>query len=263
MSRAELSAAALPRLSTSVGVALLGRQVVVHGKDLHAECLELGFVHYLAFCVTGRTLEPAQARVLEQLWVATGYPDPRIWCNRVAGYLGSARVDPGLAMSAALAASNSVGYGFRAMRRAYDQQAAIPEAAAEREAWLSSELEARSVVYGYGRPLHGHDERILVALEILDREGLRAGPALRRAFWLERELRARKGIEMNVAGVWAAIAIDFGLSASEYEAFMLLMFSPGYMAVYAEQRARPALSFLSGYQTSSPESEPPSAPAPC
>jgi hypothetical protein len=47
----------------------------------------------------------------------------------------------------------------------------------------------------------------------------------------------------------AALAIDFGISRREYEAFMLLMFTPGYMAVYAEWRARPPLEFLFGYQT--------------
>src|SRR5690606_31145449 len=114
LSGASGAPAAEPLIRTRVGVALLGEQVVVHGRDLHRECLDLGFVHYLLFCVTGRCLDPARALVLERLWVATGYPDARIWCNRVAAYLGSARVDPGLAMSAAVAASNSTAYGFRA-----------------------------------------------------------------------------------------------------------------------------------------------------
>jgi len=49
---------------------------------------------------------------------------------------------------------------------------------------------------------------------------------------------------MNIAGLWAANAIDFGLSEPEYTQLMLLIFVPGYMAVYADQRQRPALSFL-------------------
>ena len=57
---------------------LLGEQVVVHGKDLHHDCLELGFVHYLLFAVTGRTFDPVHVRVLEQLWIATGYADSRL-----------------------------------------------------------------------------------------------------------------------------------------------------------------------------------------
>jgi len=236
-------------IRSSAGVVRLGRQVVVHGKDLHHDCLELGFVHYLLFCVTGRTFETAQAQVLEQLWIATGYPDARIWCNRIAGYLGSARVDAGLAMSAALAASNSSTYGFRAMRLAYQVQAGLPECLDARRSWLEAELAERRILPGYGRPIHGHDERIAVALQILVHAGLQAGPALQRAFWLDRRLRAEKGIEINIAAMWAAIAIDFGIQEDEYESFMLLMFAPGYMAVYAEQRQRPALSFLAGYHS--------------
>lgn len=248
------AASDLPTLTCSAGIALVGSQVVVHGRDLHAECLDLGFVHYLLFCVTGRRFAASQAAVLERLWVASGYPDARIWCNRVAGYMGSARVDPGLALAAALAASNSVAYGFQALRLAYGVQASLPEPLEERQRWLSLALEERRVLHGYGRPVHGHDERIDVALEALADAELRAGAALRRAFWLDQELRARKGIEMNIAALWAALAIDFGIDAAAYDAFMLLMFVPGYMAVYADQRAREPGAFLRGLQSAAPHS---------
>lgn len=238
-----------PEIRSCAGIARLGSHVVVHGKDLHRECLDLGFVRYLLFCVTGRVFDAVRAGVLERLWVATGYPDARIWCNRVAAYLGSARVDPGLALSAALAASNSTAYGFRAMGAAYAVQALIPEERAARAGWLEAIFSERRQLAGYGRPAQGSDERIAVALDSLARAGLPAGPALKRAFAVDRALGARKGIQINIAGVWAALAIDFGISRREYEAFMLLMFTPGYMAVYAEWRGRPPFAFLSGYQT--------------
>jgi citrate synthase len=247
----------LPALFCRAGIAVLGSQVAVHGRDLHGDCLELGFVHYLLFCVTGRRFDVRHVAVLERLWVATGYPDARIWCNRIAGYMGSARVDAGLALSAAIAASNSVAYGFRAMRLAYQVQAGIPDEPLARRAWLASSLGERRVLSGYGRPVHGHDERIDVALETLADAGLEAGPALRRAFWLDRELTRHKGIEMNIAALWAAVAIDFGIGEEEYEAFMLLMFVPGYMAVYADQHAREPLGFLRGLQSISPSGAPP------
>lgn len=238
-----------PEIRSRVGIARLGDHVVVHGKDLHRECLDLGFVHYLLFCVTGRVFDSARAGVLERLWVATGYPDARIWCNRVAAYLGSARVDAGLALSAALAASNSTAYGFRAMSAAYAVQADIPDELPARAAWLEDRVAQRRHLAGYGRPAEGSDERIAVALDSLARAGLTAGPALKRTFWLDRALAARKDIRANIAAVWAALAIDFGIDRREYEAFMLLMFTPGYMAVYAEWRSRPPLEFLFGHQT--------------
>jgi citrate synthase len=244
--------AALPELRTAVGIAMLGQQVIVHGKDLHHECLGLSFVHFVLFSITGRSFEAKVARVLEQLWIATGYPDARIWCNRIAAYLGSARVDAGLALSAAIAASNSVGYGFRALDAAYLVQRELPTNEAERARWLEAQLDAGRVLAGYGRPVHKHDERIAAALQSLADAELKAGPALHGAFWLDRRLREAKGIEMNIAALWAALAIDFGLDRREYEAFMLLMFVPGYLAVYKEQRDRPALSFLAGYQTRAP-----------
>lgn len=236
-------------LSGASGIVVLGRQAVVHGKDVHAECMDLSFVAYTLFCVTGRILPTAHARVFEEYWLATGYADPRIWCNRIAGYMASARVDPGLSLSAAIAASNSVTYGFGAIQKAYRVQQELPEALPERTAWLEATLANQRVLHGYGRPIHGHDERIAAALATLARQSLRAGPALKRAFWLDDQLRETKGIALNIAGIWAASAVDFGLSEAEYTQFMLLMFAPGYLAVYADQHRRPALSFLPWQQS--------------
>lgn len=243
------AAAPPPELRASAGIAELGARIIVHGKDLHRDCLDMSFVHYLLFSATGRWFDARRARVLEQLWIATGYPDARIWCNRIAGYLGSARVDPALAMSAALAASNSVAYGFGAVQGAYDVQAEIPSDPAARERWLEQALESRRILPGYGRPVHGHDERVAVALKTLADAGLRAGPALAGAFWLRRRLGEAKGIDINIAAVMAAVAIDFGITRQDYAAFMLLMLAPGYAAVYADQRARAPLAFLAGHQT--------------
>lgn len=231
------------------GIAVLGERVVVRGKDLHQECMELSFVGYALFSVTGRVFASERARVFEEFWIATGYADPRIWCNRIAGYMASARVDAGLSLSAALAASDSLAYGFGAMRAAYRVQAAIPAELGAREGWLAGELGAQRLLHGYGRPIHGRDERIAAALGTLAKHGIRAGAALARAFWLDKALRAQKGIAMNISGVWAATAIDFGLSEAEYAEFMLLMFVPGYLAVYADQRQRPARSFLPAQQS--------------
>lgn len=236
-------------LRGSSGVVLLGRQVVVHGKDVHQQCMEETFVGYTLLSATGRSVSKAQARVLEEYWIATGYADPRIWCNRIAGYMGSARVDPGLSLSAAIAACESQGYGFGAMRAAYRIQAQIPDEPGERERWLAAQLQKRTVLHGYGRPVYGRDERIAAALRSLKKQDIAAGPALKRAFWLDAELRKRKDIAMNISGVWAATCIDFGLSELEYAAFFLLMLAPGYMAVYADQRTREPLSFLPEQQT--------------
>lgn len=211
--------------------------------------MEQTFVGYTFLSVTGRTLPIAQARVLEEYWIATGYADPRIWCNRIAGYLGSARVDPGLSLSAATAACESLGYGFGAMRAAYRVVKQIPDDRNERTTWLEAQLAKATVLHGYGRPIYGRDERIAAALRSLERHGIRAGSALKRAFWLDGELRKRKDVAMNIAGLWAATAMDFGFDEHEFGAFFLLMLAPGYMAVYADQRRRAPMSFLPEHQS--------------
>lgn len=236
-------------MRSSSGIANFGERVVVWGRDLHTECLEMSFVNYYLFCATGRHFDETRSRVLERLWISTGYPDARLWCNRVAGYLGSARVDPALAIAASLAASNSTAYGFRAMCKAFELQQEIPERLSERANWLDQQLAARRILAGYGRPVKARDERVAVAYRILAEHGFRAGSALRRAYWLGKRLQERKGVSLNASGVYAAIALDFGMTAQEYDAFMLLLLTPGSIAVYTDQRRREPLSFLSGFQS--------------
>jgi citrate synthase len=238
-----------PALRSACGIAEFGKRVVVWGKDLHEECMEMSFVHYYLFCATGRWFDEKRARIFEQLWISTGYPDGRLWCNRIAGYLGSAHVDPGLAISAALAASNSTIYGLGALNAAYGLQCEIPEDLGERESWLKTQIAEKRILPGYGRPVPFQDERVAIVYRTLARHQLQAGAALRRAYWLGKRLTTEKGIELNVAGTWAAVSIDFGMTSDEFEAFMLLMLSPGYIAVYTDQHRRKPLTFLSGYQS--------------
>jgi hypothetical protein len=104
------------------------------------------------------------------------------------------------------------------MRAAYRVVRQVPDSRDERDAWLDAQLVRGTLLHGYGRPIYGRDERIAAALRSLQRNDLRAGPALKRAFWLDGELRKRKDIAMN-------------------------------MAVYADQRSRPPLSFLPEHQS--------------
>lgn len=240
---------AAPELRASSGVVDIGRQVIVHGKDVHHDCRRMSFVQYFLFSATGRDFGAAVARVFEQLWIISGYADARIWCNRVAGFMGSARVDPALSTSAALAACNNERYGFRAMATAFAFQSAVPEPLAARNEWLAEALRAGTPPPGYARPVAGPDERIAAGLQILADAGLRAGPALRRAFWVRQRTKAALGVDMHVTALWAAVALDLGFTAREYDAFMQLVFTPGFVAVHADQLARPPLSFLREQQT--------------
>ena len=46
-----------PSIRTRAGVVLLGQQVVVQGKDLHHDCLELGFAHGVSSCYVAAALD--------------------------------------------------------------------------------------------------------------------------------------------------------------------------------------------------------------
>ena len=54
---------ARPAIAASAGRVTLGAQVVTHGLDVHHDCVDMTFVSYLLFSVTGKQPDERHARV--------------------------------------------------------------------------------------------------------------------------------------------------------------------------------------------------------
>lgn len=235
-------AAEVGRLRTSMGACFPGVRAVFRGHDLHHELRDLDWLELYAFGITGRRFTAPQVRLLHAMWVYTSYPDARIWNNRVAALAGSVRSTPGLGVAAALAVSEAVAYGGHPFVRAIDflQQAHIKMAQGQDLAEIARQELALRRVYGFGRPITSADERLRWLLARAEELGLDQGPHLRLAFELEPILVAhRKELQMNYAGMVAAMAADLGFSPGEFQHFMFAAFLAGMPPCYLEAAQRP------------------------
>lgn len=229
-------------LKSRMGACFPGKRAVFRGHDLHAELKNMDWVELYVFGITGRRFTPEQLRLLHAIWVNTSYPDARIWNNRVVALAGSARSTPTLALSASLAVSEAAIYGGYPSIRAFDfflQACKRVEQGEQLEEVVHAEMLVRRI-YGFGRPITSADERLAWLLGIARECNLDRGAHLKLSLKVEQILLAdNKALQMNYAGLVAALAADLGFSIKEFHLFRFPMTLAGMPPCFIESAERP------------------------
>ncbi|MFG6439559.1 hypothetical protein [Roseateles sp. LKC17W] len=230
-------------LRTRVGACWPGTRAVFRGLDLHRDLAGAGSMDLFLFGITGRRFGAHELRLLDGMWALTGYPDTRLWNNRVAALAANARSLPSLALAAGLAASEARVFGggpaffaIEFLLRAGERQRAGDGV----EAIVADELARQRRILGYGRPIHATDERLPPLLALAGREGLADGPHLRLALDIEQVLLRRKSfLKLNYAGATAALAADLGLTARQYQLYNVFKTMLGMPPCVVEAAEKP------------------------
>lgn len=243
MSGPELLAASAGVLRTRMGAFWPGQRAVFRGHDLHQDFRNADWLELYMFGITGRHFTPQQKKLLHAIWVVTSYPDSRIWNNRVAGLAGTARSSPTLGLSAALAVSEATIYGGGAGIRAFDfitRAGKAVEAGIALRDFVCAEVGSR-YLYGYGRPIHGNDERLTWLAKLVKEQDLDEGKHFKLAFEVGKTLVeiGRPRLRMNYAGMTAALGVDLGLSQREFQLFRVPLFFAGMPPCWLEAADKP------------------------
>lgn len=237
------------RLVTKMGGAFPGERVVIRGQDLHVDLVgKMDWMELLVFAITGRQFTSAQMKVLNAVWTVISFPEPRIWCNRVTALGGTARSTGALSITAGIATADASVYGQRPIIRAMDfllrTQRALDQGA-ELQEWLKLEIKKYRLVYGYGRPIANQDERIPHLMRVAKEVGLDQGRHVVLVFEIERLLlQDKKNLRMNIAGLYGALAADFGFSPQEWGLFTVACFMAGMPPCFIDATTKPEGSFL-------------------
>ncbi len=217
---------------TDLGAWFPGERVVFRGKDLFQELGDSSWMGLLLYGITGREFNEKQLRLFEGIWtICTSYPDPRLWNNRVAALAGTARSTSALGISAATAVSEASIYGGLPIIRSIDflyRASHSLEAGGNLEDIVKSELKKYRLIFGYGRPIIGTDERITPLMSLSKELGFFNGKFVTLAFSVEEVLlNKRLRMHMNIAAFISGLAADQGLSNREHYLFLTLCFSAG------------------------------------
>lgn len=231
-------------LRTKVGACWPGSRAVFRGHDLHQDLRTADWLELYLFGITGRRFTPAQTKLLHGIWVITSYPDARLWNNRVAALGASARSTPVLSLAAALAISEAGIYGGRPGVKGIDffmRAGQELRAGGDLRQLVHRELES-NYIYGYGRPLNSHDERLIWLAECARSNGMGDGEHFKIAFAVEKILVEELGkasLKMNYAGMTSALGADLGLSPREFHLLRFTMFLAGMAPCWVEAAEKP------------------------
>jgi citrate synthase len=228
---------------TELGGSIPGERVVVRGKDLFSELCDFSWHKMLLLMITGREFEDKTVELLDKMWAhAINYPDPRVWNNRIAALAGTARSTAALGVSAGAAATEAKIYGGQATLDAFTFIVDCADRIDRGENLsdiLRNELKTNRVVFGYGRPIVRVDERIKPIQKLIEKYGHDGGKHVRLAYQVDAVLkRERWRLQMNIAGLAAAIGADIGFSAREYYLWLVNGYNAGIVACYGDASSK-------------------------
>lgn len=228
---------------TKVGAAFPGSRAVYRGHDLHTELKDMDWFALCALGIIGRIVPQAQLELFKSGYVASSYPDARLWNNRVAALAGTTRSTPNLALSGAEAVSEAIIFGrgneFRAMDFFLKTQRLLQQGRALAD-HLEGFLSEGGWMAGYGRPIASRDERMPLTMARAKELGVADGPHVALAFEIDRYFESTgRPLRLNQGGLIAAFAADFGWTPREFNMFLFASFLGGMFPCYVEAADKP------------------------
>lgn len=237
------------RWETGLGAWFAGERVVFRGKDLFSELRDMPWMGLFLYGITGRFFNEKQIRLCEGIWVlATSYPEPRLWNNRIAAYAGTARSSLNLGLGAAIAVSEAKVYGHQVNLETVDFLFKVKELVDKGEdfgPFIKEVLREYRRLGGYGRPIVRSDERIPPLLGLATELGFADGPFVKMVFEIERFLLDnRYRMKMNISALSTALLADQGFDRRQIYYFRSLMFTAGIVPCYLDAAQKPAKAFF-------------------
>jgi len=227
------------RITSKSGGWTIGGTATLHGYDIHQELgRHASWMQVMLLSSTGRLVSSSEGRFLEKTFILTGYPDARLWCNRVAALAGTSRCSATSSLAAGVASAEARIYGRQADYKAAHflvQARRVHEAegAAGLQAFVMERRRRKQTIFGFGRPLLRADERIVPLGEEGAKLGIPEGEHLKVAREIEAMLEPHK-IIMNYGGYVMARLLDLGFNPQEIYRILTLTFYTGLVPGYTE-----------------------------
>jgi hypothetical protein len=186
------------------------------------------FMQVAALSIANVELTESDGKLLDEIGVAAQLADPRIWPLAVARRISASGGSLAEAVTSGLATlctPQMTGLPAAGFMRFLDRIQPEVDAGRSVERVLLDSLEKGERIPGVGRPvILGVDERVPPMLAAAERHGRANGHSVTLARELHRALHEHKGLGVNSAGVFGAIARDLGFTPDAAAAFCLIYF---------------------------------------
>lgn len=189
----------------------------------------------LALAVGHATLRQEVAELLDDMLACSLAADPRIWPLKVTRLISSfGRVAPAMAAGILSTGGGFMGWGTYAPAARFLERYAAEQ---DGSTVLAETLEKYRHVPGFGVAFRAKDERAVAFRSCVASRGFDRGRYWRTLGRAEEELRSRN-VQVNIAGVSAAILLDLEFSPEQIDALGPILLLPNYLANAVEGAAQ-------------------------
>lgn len=244
-----------------LGAWIPGETVKVRNKDIFEDFRDKPWMDLFMYSLTGREFSPKQIQLLEALWVlATSYPEPKLWNNRIGSIAGSARCSMSMGIAAGTSTSEAIVYGTRPFIRSFhflessyedsrngiDLTTLVKQRleAPKQSASGKGRDRALATLPGFGRPITKQDERIEPLLSVARSLEL-AGPYTDHLLKIEETVIALGSpLRPNAAIFMASLMLDQEIDHLTAGHYIALTFTSGIAACLIDALQKPEGCFL-------------------
>lgn len=229
---------------SSVGAAYPGNGAEFRGYDMLEEFKHWNWLSTFYFATSGRKLSSNAEKFINAVYcMCFSYPDVRIWNNGIAAMAASTRSTAQLGICGGNAISEANFYGGRPVMKAVDfilRAKEKFESGSSMQEIYTEEKSRRKYIYGYGRPIVSHDERVPPAISLMKELGLFDRSHVRFATEFDDYLQTQDSeIRLNICGVFAAFCADEGMEPREAYYLLVVCYSIGMLACYVDALDKP------------------------
>lgn len=239
-----------------------GKRVVMHGKNILSQMSGCTWMEMILFAVTHKEANKKQAEFLDAVLAMSGcIPDPRLWNNRVSALAGTARSTSALGVSAGMAISDAIIFGFQPMLAAFTMlESLLPLESASMKQQIEERLQTKpgdigkpgkgkqravASIAGYGRPVAAGDERIPPLMEVAKKYNYHDKPAVLLAFAIEKYLQHNgHSLRLNTGGLIAAFCLDQQLTKEQFYYYISHCFCVSLLACHDDTSDKPEGAFF-------------------
>jgi len=229
------------RIVSKSGEWIIGGGSTLHSYNIQQDLVQnASWMQCMLLSVTGKLYPTNIATFVEALFVVTGYPDPRLWCNRVGALAGSSQCSAAASIATSISSAEGMVYGGQAiykssifLQKAHSQL--FDNGGDALSLFVDDYLSQKKTIFGFGRPLTNTEERIHPIIEKALSLGLNEGRYCLVAKNIESYLQARsKNIILNFGGYIAAWLLDLGFKSVQIYHIQTLLFYNGMVPCYIE-----------------------------
>lgn len=199
------------KIDKKIGYFEPGKGSCAYDKNLFTELNNIDFEEMLYFLLNkGENISKENKKILMELVKTSGFTDPRLWPNRIAGYCGQNKTTANSSLIASLSSIDSKLYGSQPIIRGYRLLKEIKEKTDIKDSksiidYIENKYKGKMNLPGFNRIINQFDDRVPYMINFIKINVNEYDDYLKITKVIQDYMHKEYKLEMNIAFLASAI----------------------------------------------------------